>query len=170
MVEFKKWVNRFIFFVIPSLLAIFLLLLYGGKSLVGEIIQRQFVNTYISYIGLIIFLIVFVFVYIKARLNEDNISMSIHPGRLFLLFLLNMLLGLFLLQTTILSHSWFSWSFLTRFWIMFVNLLISFVPSFLLLIKKVDFKTKRWFLFTLLLWGYVVASEFRMLPFIIGIE
>jgi len=158
--------NLVTFFFTPALLGAFAYFLSTNEFLSGEVVRRQFVNTYVSVYGLVIMLLILITSGLLAYSKNKELMSSIEPKILIKLLILNAILGLFFFTPYSLSHAWFRWTLTRRLEILNINLLISFIPSLILLLfllrKKFSFRKDPYLYLTLIFWGYIIASLFKM--------
>lgn len=147
---------------------------------ISQDIQRQFINCFVSippFLALIA-LTVLLFVVSKEFGVNPFIAVATHRLRFFVYSVLVAILGVFILRTPFLSHHWFYWSLSQRIATSLTNftIVVCFGSAYLLVLpvwsSQTNFQQKLILLSALVLWGYILASGFRMLPFpyVTGVE
>lgn len=164
---------------VPAALAAMLVPLSLREDLMGEIVRREFVNCYVSVPTFLGFLgITAVLLLVCARRGPSLVTLAgVNPYRVTGYTLMLMVMGAVFMQSFLLSHAWFDWTPLQRWVVASVNLAMVAMTGGITLFSfppwrhvKMPLTRKLLVLTTFLLWGYVVASGFRMLPFFVAVQ
>lgn len=134
--------------------------------------DHQFVNTYVSPWGFLMYLTLFVLATIYAWKSTSDLRrvMIKNCGLIVALIVLNAFLGTYFLEKPVITHAWYAWLPEERVSVALTNILTSWIPSLLLVLLCVGVRNELMpFVFMLLVWGYFIASEFRILT-TFGIE
>lgn len=156
-----------------------LYILNGGST--GDDVKRQFVNCYVSLWPFILNVILMCLAFgLSARYDAHVIRIIARAPMRFLVYcVLLAMLGVFVLYTSFLSHQWYNWSSMDRVGIAVQNfLIVAAVGSVYLTIFSpwkhfnIDARARLVLPSAFVLWGYLLASSFRMLPlpYVTGVE
>ena len=164
---------------VPALLAVVLIRDSLRDDLIGELVRRQFRDCYVGLPVFVIYVLLTVISFlISSRIGVNTVKLfGDHPRRILVFVCILAILGTFFLQTGMLSHAGYWWSLSKRIAVAAMNFgkatVICGIFGAIFLLRKVminDLRSRTLSLLPIVLWGYLVASGFRMLPFLVGIE